>query len=200
LVAYYFIIYVFNRKSNSSFSVRGFFFRIKEKYAELFIYMIPLFVFLLWQLFVLLKTGDLPIIDSNSRFGLPLAGLTSYLSTLNFPTSLIDLYVQYTVLFIIFFLLWELYILLKTGMFKLHPYLMILLAQVAIILSFDYYMYSALIDSMGRMAMGLFLFSILYSARQKEKYFIPLLVLMILMSGSYFIVKIILFNPGYFVT
>jgi len=66
--------------------------------------------------------------------------------------------------------------------------------------SLKFNIYTHEIGGLGRFAIALFLFSVLYSAERKEKYNILLIIISILMSLGYFFVKIVIFNVDYLIS
>jgi len=175
------------------------YFFIKQKFKNFVIYSVPIGIFLIWQLIISLNLGEFAILQSSSSIGLPFLGIIKYFFWIDFPKSLSELYIYFSVLPVIIFLFVQGYVLLRSR-WRFTPYLTILLFQMLFIIMLKFWLYTEQIDALGRFGMSLFLFSILYSAERKQRYNLLLILLTILMSIGYFVVKIIMFKVGYFVT
>jgi len=174
------------------------YFLMKHKFKLMIIYSMPLIIFFTWQLVIFLKFEAIAIFNSGVTLTLPLIGLIKYISWLDFPKSLSEFYTSFSIIPVILFSIMVGYIVLKRR--NLTLYSTILLFQILFIFILEFRLYTESIDALGRYAMSIFLFSILFTAEKKRKYSIILALLIMLMSTAFFIEKIIRFKVEYFVT
>ncbi|MFQ5646728.1 MAG: AZOBR_p60025 family cell surface glycopolymer formation protein [bacterium] len=176
------------------------YFLIKRNFRNMVIYSLPVAVYLIWQFIIFIKLGKFPLTQTVGWVSFPLAGIIDYLSWVRYPQSLQELYFYYSVVPVLLFSGLQLRVLFKSKPVNWSPYFILLFCQLFFILGLSLKFYSALIDSLGRQAIPLFLFSILSCAERKERYNSLLALLMFLMSLGYFFQKIIIFRVEYFVT
>jgi hypothetical protein len=176
------------------------YFIFRKDVKKILLYGIPLLVFIIWQIIIFFQFKEVAIFMSSTRMGIPLVGIIKYLLHINiFQLSKYNIY-YLTALPAIIFALTTAYLFFKgkkNRSFSLYE--IILLFQVFFILSLSATIYTEFIDAVGRYAMALFLFYIIYVAENNKKYNIILMLLSVLMFAGYFLAKIIMFKAGYFV-
>jgi hypothetical protein len=172
---------------------------VKKEYKKCAPYFLPLMIFLLWQLILFLKFGQLAMLSSSNLLSLPLTGFINYLSEISLNQSFRDILAYFSVLPILLFAIIQIFVVFRKRNTKISLITFILLAQILMIFSFKN-IYSETIDGLGRQAIGLFLFSILYSAEKGESYNPLLIILNLLTSVLFFVYLVILVDPFYFVT
>jgi hypothetical protein len=102
---------------------------------------------------------------------------------------------KYSSIFLLLFAFYQLILMIKNFIKdkKITIYTLILLSQIVLIFSLGKSIFSfSGIDALGRYAIGLFLFSILYTAEKQKKYSKFLAILSMLLSAIYFIIIIVL--------
>jgi hypothetical protein len=204
------------------------FFIIKKDFKKAGLYFLAIIPYAIWQIVIYLKFGTWPFIGSYFSIAKPFIGIINALfkTSYNIQVYLIDsIFLQYDVsystlqnihkyfsslpilFFAIFQLITAIIVFIKNR--KISPHLLLLLSQIAIILSLRWYFFAGgeEIDTIGRYAILLFMFSILFYSKEKNNYgkFLKVLwwigiILIILTSIDYFLLKIILFKPVFYIT
>ena len=154
------------------------------------------------------KTGYVPFLyKSEGNFSFPFSGILEYLSKLDANRMLTqilhfnpDAYYDVSSLLVVAFLLAQLYLFARDRSKRLTLYSLVLAFQILSVSMLSQFLLSCNIDSTGRYAMGLFLFSVLYYAESRRKYPLPLALFAAMMSSYYFVAKIILWSASYYVT
>jgi len=164
------------------------FFLVKRRFKDLAIFSIPLLAFLIWQVTIFIVLNKFAIFSYGDGFvfDLPFTGVSKYLLWVEFPENPREVYHYFSILPLLFFSLIQIYTILKSKIQKFTPYLGILLFQIFIMFTLKFRLYTEEIDGMGRYAISLFLFSILYSVERKQKYDCWLILIMIFMSFLFF--------------
>jgi len=177
-----------------------FYLLLKRELRQLFIYSIPLFAYSIWQGFLNVAYPDLPVLESFGQLSYPMVGILQYLINLPFPRSIKDIYTYYYVLPVLCFVAIQALVILKTRKKELSLYLVIVIFYIVFIASLQAFIYEDLIDALGRLAMPLFLFSILYSMKSRLKYDYRLAILSVAMSVGYAYYRIVIFKVDYYLT
>ena len=173
---------------------------IKKDFKKIVIYSFPLLVFFIWQFILFIKLGHVPILLHSSRMDFPFIGLIKYLSWIKFPKNLNECYLYFSIFPILLFSIIQVYVICKSKKKNITIYSLVLIFQLIFMFSLKFNIYTHEIGGLGRFAIALFLFSVLYSAERKEKYNILLIIISILMSLGYFFVKIVIFNVDYLIS
>jgi hypothetical protein len=79
-------------------------------------------------------------------------------------------------------------------------YMVLSASQIALILLLQKSLFYEEVDAIGRYALGMFLFSILYSSEKNKKYNRLLIILIVLSSVLYFIQRAIIPKGGFWIT
>lgn len=205
------------------------YFFIKSDFKKIGLYSLAIIPFLIWEIILIFKTGTIPLLITFSSLTKPFISVFDYffgtpssihsyivLPILSQGQSVLSLdylrpvhelfspmpvlifcFIQLIILIIVFF---------KDK--KITKYTLLLLSQLAMIFSFKGQFFSNLeIDGIGRYAVPMFLFSIIYYVEKKEEYnrllrglSVILIVLFLFISIIYFINKIIIFQMPYYIT
>jgi len=176
------------------------YFLYKRTFKNFFVHCAAVFPFIIWQIFLLFMTGESHSDIWSSLIGLPFMGLIHFLKTVTMPNNYVEFYRLFSplpVLIFAFILLIDT-IKLKTHRLTLSSF--VLLFNIFITLSLAPRLYYVQIDAMGRHAIPLFLFSVLFYAERKKKYNIFLIILITLMSLGHYNEKILNFWPNYFIS
>lgn len=160
---------------------------------------LSLIPFLVWQFVLFVKYGQIAFLASFCQISWPFFGLLGYLLNIPFNVCLKDLIWYLTTLPFVLFAIIQSYLLIKDKS-PLTLYKTLLLGQVISIFLLGTILLSHAIDTLGRFSIGMFMFSILFSAEKRQKYNILLLLIMIGLSLFYFFVKIIRFKVDYFIS
>ena len=176
------------------------FYLIKKDFKKTAIFSFPLLVFFVWQFLLFIKLGHVPILLHSSRMDFPFIGLIKYISWIKFPKSLNECYLYFSIFPILFFSFIQVYVICKSKKKNITIYSLVLIFQLIFMFSLKLNIYTQEIGGVGRFAIALLLFSILYSAERKEKYNVLLIIISLLMSLGYFIVKIIIFHVEYLIS
>ncbi len=177
-----------------------FYLLLKREFKRFLIYLGPLLLYSFWLLSLFLRFDKIALMESIERGGIPFLGIAQYFLWLKFPNDLNELYTYYSALPVLIFVVIQCVLVFKQKA-KYHSYYWLSLTlQILFLISLTKHAYTELIDGLGRQAVILFLFSILFHVENNQQYNRWLLWLMILMSTGYFITKIIIFKPQYFIT
>lgn len=206
------------------------FFILKKQWQKTVWLSIPLIVLVYWQIILFFSYGAVPLLQIGSQISWPLAGLYQYLVDFKLERDLMPLsYLPLIFSFIQFYILvknepspllksgvlayrWhalaDIQISLKRWVFGRQHYkkpiislmFLILLFQIIFLWSLSQAALLSRLDNIGRYAMGMFLFSIIYAAEQKQKYSPLLATISILTTIIYFLGLIFVFPPQYFTT
>jgi len=138
----------------------------KKRFRDFFIFLLPVFVFVIWQFCLFSIFGEFGIGTSSSQVGVPLWG---FLSSLLDYTRITDVFALHRVLSplpVLFFCLICLYFLFEDKRYNLYKF--ILLFNIIFILSLIPKFYSIEgVEGIGRQAIGVYLFSIIYFSKKK---------------------------------
>lgn len=203
------------------------YFLIKLDFKKLRLYLLSIIPFLIWEVMLIFKTGRIPLFISFTSATKPFAGICEYL--LNIPSyiykyviadfslqnllsldylrpihkvfspvpALIFALIQFIIMAIVF---------LKDK--KITKYTLLLLSQLLMIFSLkECFFFNLEIGNIGRYAIPMFLFSIIYYIEKKDTYnrllkvsSVALIALSLFMSIAYFINKIIIFRINYYIS
>ncbi|MFH1053156.1 MAG: hypothetical protein V1740_01950 [Candidatus Woesearchaeota archaeon] len=171
---------------------------IKRNLKKTIIHSAPILVYFIWQIILFFHLKDIGTISTSTHITVPFLGLLKYFLDLKLSLSIST--IDYlSIIPILFFIIIQVYIIVKNRNY-FTPILLILVFQIIFILSLHQRLFSISgIHAIGRYAMGLFLFSILFSAERKENYNILLLLLSIAMSIIYLLALIFIFKPNYII-
>lgn len=177
------------------------YFLFKKSFKNVLIYSWPVLIYGIWQAFLPNNLGHMGLSTSLSLLGFPFWGILKYIIMIDLNQGPMKLFFYFSIIPILLFSLILLFVILRSSPKKISLYSFILIVQIFFIFSLNPKMYTVdTIDGVGRYAVAMFLFSILYSIERKQKYHLLLIMLSIFMSIVYFASLIILFQPQYFVT
>ena len=194
------------------------FFLIKKDFKKFLIYFLAIVPFAIWQIILFYKIGFFPILLSFQALGIPI-GILNYLQYIpqqvtsnpaitlnltsnNFFNILKNLNSILSPIPVVLFFIVQLFILIKIFIKhkKITLYTILLLSQLALLALLHKSLFWLEIDAIGRYALGMYLFSILYFVEKKKKYNILLLLSILLSSVLYFIQRAIIPKGGFYIT
>lgn len=200
---------------------------IKLDFHKLRLYSLAMIPFLIWEIILIIKTGNIPLLNSFSHIAKPfvfvleyIIAIPSYLykyfiSNFSFQNFLTLSYYRpvYKILIplpVVLFALLQFLIMIIIYFKdkKITRYTILLLSQLAVIFSLKkLFFFDSEIDAIGRYALPMFLFSIIYYSEKKEQYnhllkglSVVLIALSMSTSIIYFIKKIIIDHVQYYIT
>jgi hypothetical protein len=201
------------------------YFIIFREWKKLLIYSLAIIPFCIWELILFLNLGTIPILKSSGAFSITTLPLLDYLNKI--PKNFIDYvlnplfgHVKSTipfnllnylseinkvfsslpvVLFTIISLIIIVYFYFKDRNITIFTILLVSQASLILLLQKDLLVEYG-VGAVGRYALGMYFFSILYFAERKKKYNTLLIILIILSSLAYFIQKVLTPTGGFFIT
>ncbi|PIN89405.1 hypothetical protein COU57_06170 [Candidatus Pacearchaeota archaeon CG10_big_fil_rev_8_21_14_0_10_32_14] len=157
----------------------------KKEYLIFAYYLTPILIFIIWQVIIYLEFGDSPLINILMRpVSIPLIGFIAVILNYGSLTRL-DWYFFIAKSLITIFALAQIYLLIKNKSKNKSVYYFVLMFQSIILVHFSEIRIIWYIEDIGRYAIGMFLFSILYYVEKKEEYPTLLLILSILITLSF---------------
>lgn len=179
------------------------YFLIKKDAKNFFIYALAIAPFAIWEILLMQKMGTLPLILSSYAISKTPTGFWGYFKGLAQaqPSSLQNANAMFSPLPVILFAILQFFIMIFYFIKdrKITKYTLLLLSQIALLAMLQKSLFFEEIDAVGRYALPMFFFSILYFAERGKKYNKILAGLMILSSALYFVQRFI-FPKGKFWT
>ncbi len=169
---------------------------IQKDYKKIKIYSWPLIVLFIWQSILFLRFGHFPLVTSAGMlWHFTSMDFLGVISKIDIMQGLRSLYHQIPGLPVFIFCIIQCWLLVQPNNKKEGIYFWILVGQLIYI-----FMVKVWVGDLDRYAVGLFLFSLLYSTQKKEAYNLFLIILMFVMSALYFIERIIFFKINYLIS
>jgi hypothetical protein len=144
----------------------------KKRFRDFLIFLIPLLIFIIWQICLFLIFGKFGLGTNSTLVGIPLNGLFNYLVDYTKINNIYQFPMMLSSLPAILFCLVCFYFLFKEK--ELSLYKLLLFFNIIFILSLTREFYSLdWIEAIGRQAIGVYLFSIIYFSKKRHNLIIP---------------------------
>jgi len=172
---------------------------MEREHKKALIYCIPLFVLFVWQAILIVKFGSSSLIESLFvLFSVTIGIAFENIAQINFLGSLREIYPHISGLPVVAMAIIIAGKVLKANIKKPSLWMLILIFHLLYVFLFSFANLS--VGDLGRFAVGLFLFTILFCAERKEGIGMVPVLLMTLMSLLYFLERIVFFKVDNFVS
>ncbi|MBR9706684.1 hypothetical protein GOV14_06635 [Candidatus Pacearchaeota archaeon] len=170
------------------------YFLFKKEIKSVAILSLSFLPFLVWSVYVSSLIGDIVLVKNYSNVTVPFMGFIKYLVFFNFEQPVKDIFWNLLPLPVMIFTFIQFFDIKKYAFYGYNLFFQIFFQFIFPLLPYR------TIDIIGRHAMPVYLFSILYYAESNRKYNYLLAIITILLSVGYFILKIIIFDVNYYIT